>query len=95
MLEVTRERSRLIDDYCTEAGRDPLTLRRSLLVFHSDVDTVYDSVDAFEDDVRLFREVGIDEFILMFPLREEHLPVFERIASDAIPKLRATDLRSG
>ncbi len=95
MLEVTRERSRLIDDYCTGVGRDPLTLRRSLLVFHSDVDTVYDSVDAFEDDVKLYREVGIDDFILMFPLREEHLPVFERIASHAIPKLRAEDLRSG
>ena len=95
MLEVTREHSRLVDDYCAEAGRDPLTLRRSILVFHSDVETVYDSVDAFEDDVRHFREVGIDGYILMFPLREEHLPVFERIAGDAIPKLRAEYLRSG
>ena len=95
MLVVTRERSGLIDGYCTEAGRDPLTLRRSLLVFHDDVDTVYPSVDAFEDDVRHFREVGIDEFILMFPSREDHLPVFERIASDAIPKLKAEERRSG
>ena len=94
-MEVMRERSRLIDGYCTEAGRDPLTLRRSLLVFHNDVDTIYDSVGAFEDDVRLYREVGIDEFILMFPLREEHLPVFEQIASDAIPKLRAENLSQG
>ena len=84
----------MIEDYCKELGRDPKTLRRSLLVFHNDVNTAYDSVDAFEDDVRVFREVGIDQFILTYPLTERYLRVFERIANDAIPRLRADDLRA-
>ena len=88
MLEDTRERNKLLEDQCDKIGRDPLTIRRSLLVFHSDMDSAYDSVDVFEDEVGRFEEASIDEFIFPFPLKEERRAVFERIANDAIPKLR-------
>ena len=88
MEEVIRQRSRILDDQCAAEGRDPSTVRRSLAVYHHELDTAYDSVDAFEDDVGRFSDVGIDEFILNFPLREDQLPIFERIARDAIPRLR-------
>ncbi len=92
LLEETRERGKRIDDYCMEAGRGPETLRRSLLVFNQDVDTAYESVDALEEDVRAFSEVGIDESIWMYPLNEKLLRVFESIASDVIPRLKTEDI---
>jgi len=45
------------------------------------------SVDAFQDMVGRYREVGVNEFIIDQP-RPEQLPVLERIATEVIPKLR-------
>ena len=88
MLKATRERVNLIEDHCKGVGRDPASLGRSLLMFRSGMNTAYDSVDAFEDEVGRFAEAGIDEFIFPFPPADDHSAVFERITTDAIPKLR-------
>ena len=88
MLELTRQHNSLLEDYCTKIGRDPLTLRRSLFFAPQKLETAYGSVDAFENDVGCFGDAGIDEFIFPYPLKDEQFPVFERIANDAIPKLR-------
>lgn len=88
MFAATRDRSQLLDDLCTHVGRNPLTLRRSLLLSPPVRDMVYESVDAFTDAVGQYAEVGINEFIVAYPRSEGQLRVFERIASDAIPKLR-------
>jgi len=90
MLEDTRRRNRLLDDYCEEIGRDPQTLRRSLLIFGSEAETVFNSADAFKAVVERYWNVGITEFIFYFPFRDEQIPVFEQIARNIIPKLRAT-----
>lgn len=90
MLEQTRRRNQMLDDYCEEIGRGPQTLRRSLLVFGSEAQTVFNSADAFNEVVKRYRNVGITEFIFYYPFRDEQIPVFEQIARKAIPKLRAT-----
>lgn len=87
-LDTWRERNMLLDDFCAEIGRDPMTLGRSLMRAPQGLETAYDSVDAFEDDVGRYVAEGIDEFIFPYPLRDDQLPVFERIAIDAIPNLR-------
>jgi alkanesulfonate monooxygenase SsuD/methylene tetrahydromethanopterin reductase-like flavin-dependent oxidoreductase (luciferase family) len=91
MLEQTRQRNKLLDDYCEEIGRDPNTLRRSLLVFGSEAETVFNSVDAFETIVRRYRTVGITEFIFYYPFKNEQIPVFKQVARNVIPKLREAE----
>jgi alkanesulfonate monooxygenase SsuD/methylene tetrahydromethanopterin reductase-like flavin-dependent oxidoreductase (luciferase family) len=93
MLEDTRRRNRLLDDYCEEIGRDPQALRRSLLIFGSEAETIFDSADAFEAVVERYRNVGITEFIFYYPFKDEQIPIFEHIARNVIPKLRATQGR--
>lgn len=93
MLEHTRRRNQLLDDYCEEIGRDPQTLRRSLLIFGLEAETVFNSVDAFEEAVKRYQTVGITEFIFYYPFRDEQIPVFEQVARKVIPKLRAARAR--
>ncbi|MFB0568782.1 MAG: LLM class flavin-dependent oxidoreductase [Nitrososphaeria archaeon] len=90
MSEQTRRRNKLLDDYCEEIARDPKTLRRSLLIFGSEAETVFNSVDAFEAVVRRYRTVGIAEFIFYYPFKNEQIPVLKQVARKVIPKLRAT-----
>lgn len=88
MLEHTRRRNKLLNDYCEEIGRDPQTLRRSVLVFGSEAETVFNSVEAFGEVIRRYRSAGITEFIFYYPFRREQIPIFEQIAKEIIPKLR-------
>jgi len=90
MLEHTRRRNKLLDGYCKEIGRDPQNLLRSLLVFGSEAETVFSSIDSFTEVVRRYRNVGITEFIFYYPFKHEQIPVFKQIAREVIPKLRAT-----
>ena len=89
MLAVTRQRNEALDEYCAEVGRDPLTLRRSLLLWPPIREMAYESVNAFTDIVGQYREGGINEFVLAYPWKDEQLPIFERIAGELIPKLRS------
>ena len=88
MLAATLQRNAALDEYCSEAGRDPSTLRRSLLLWPPIREMVYESVQTFSDIVGPYIEGGINEFILAFPWKDEQLPIFERIATDVIPALR-------
>jgi alkanesulfonate monooxygenase SsuD/methylene tetrahydromethanopterin reductase-like flavin-dependent oxidoreductase (luciferase family) len=94
MLEQTRRRNKLLDGYCEEIGRDPKTLRRSLLVFGSEAETVFNSVDDFEAVVSRYRTAGITEFIFYYPFKDEQIPVFKQIAKKVIPKLRKAATRN-
>ena len=49
----------------------------------------YESEDAFTDMVGRVLELGITEIGLYWPVRPEQRPMFERIATGAIPKIRA------
>lgn len=88
LLEVTCRRNEMLDDRCAEAGRDPATLRRSLLLWPPIREMVYQSVDAFTDIVGPYIDGGINEFILAYPTNNEQRSVFEKIASQGIQKLR-------
>jgi alkanesulfonate monooxygenase SsuD/methylene tetrahydromethanopterin reductase-like flavin-dependent oxidoreductase (luciferase family) len=90
MLAHTRRRNQLLDGYCEEIDRDPQTLRRSLLVFGLEAETVFNSVDTFEEVVKRYQTIGITEFIFYYPFRNEQIPVFEQVARKVIPRLRAT-----
>jgi alkanesulfonate monooxygenase SsuD/methylene tetrahydromethanopterin reductase-like flavin-dependent oxidoreductase (luciferase family) len=107
-LEQTARRNRMLDEYCAELGRDPGEISRSLLAIPHMVDKPFDSDDAFHDFVGRYREAGIDEFIFYW-WREDALEygydralversadreTLERLATVAIPNLRASSERS-
>ena len=80
---------------CAAIGRDPATLRRAYLMFDATARprggslVYYESVGRFEDMVGRVLELGMDEVELYHPLDEAQLPVFERIATEVLPRLRA------
>ena len=91
-LEEIRRRNDLIDKYCGEIGRDPESLRRSYLIYDPEVRVgglfYYESEDAFRETVIPYIDMGITELLLYYPIREEQLPVFEKIAREVIPELK-------
>lgn len=88
LLAITCRRNEELSAYCEEIGRDPSTLRRSLLLWPPIREMVYESVNAFNDIVGTYIEAGLNEFVLAYPLQDKQLPVFEQIAREAIPNLR-------
>jgi alkanesulfonate monooxygenase SsuD/methylene tetrahydromethanopterin reductase-like flavin-dependent oxidoreductase (luciferase family) len=101
-LTITRERNQILDEYCAARGRDPQTLRRSFLSGITD-EKPFASLQAFQDYVGCYEEVGINEFIFYW-LPEGGHPVMpekglngvaitsrdmlDRIATEAIPAIR-------
>ena len=94
-LEETRRRNGLVDKYCREIGRDPRTLRRSYWFYYHDVYMkhglfdYYESEDAFREMVRPYIDMGMTEVLISYPCLEEQLPMFEKIAKEVIPELKA------
>jgi alkanesulfonate monooxygenase SsuD/methylene tetrahydromethanopterin reductase-like flavin-dependent oxidoreductase (luciferase family) len=93
--EKIRHQNELIDRYCGEVGRDPSSLRRSIWFFYPDVEKqggsfgYYESVEAFRETVRPFIDMGMTEVLLSYPYRGKQVPVFEKIAREVIPELKA------
>ena len=80
---------RVLDEKCAEVGRDPDDVVRSLYLWAAKAaGDPWDSIDAFNDIVGRYREVGINEFIIDQP-RPGQMAVLERAAVEAIPALRA------
>jgi alkanesulfonate monooxygenase SsuD/methylene tetrahydromethanopterin reductase-like flavin-dependent oxidoreductase (luciferase family) len=91
VVEKTRMRAALLDRYCAEIGRDPKTIRRSLLVFWPEAETVFESEENFREIVKRYVGIGITELIFYYPsFRSDQMPTFERIAKQVIPEMRAT-----
>jgi F420-dependent oxidoreductase-like protein len=89
-LDELRQRNQVLDEHCAAIKRDPKTISRSLYGWAAIMPhDPWASVDAFHEVIGLYREVGINEFIIDQP-SEERFPILERIASDAIPALRST-----
>lgn len=65
-LALAKERAALLDRYAEEAGRDPATIRRSVLM-GSNRWPVRRSAADFAAAVEAYRELGYDEFLLMYP----------------------------
>ena len=62
----TREESRLLDEYCGDLGRDPRTIRRSVLALRAEP-VPLTSLDAFDDFVGRYQEIGMEEFVFYWP----------------------------
>jgi alkanesulfonate monooxygenase SsuD/methylene tetrahydromethanopterin reductase-like flavin-dependent oxidoreductase (luciferase family) len=94
-LAQTRERLGAIDDACASIGRDPASLRRSYTMLDMAARTrggrmsYYESEDAFADRVERIIELGITEIGMYYPAVEAQQPMFERIATDVIPRIKA------
>jgi alkanesulfonate monooxygenase SsuD/methylene tetrahydromethanopterin reductase-like flavin-dependent oxidoreductase (luciferase family) len=65
-VAAARARAALLDRYAEEAGRDPATIRRSVLL-GSAAWPVRRSARDFADAVERFRAIGFDDFLLMYP----------------------------
>ena len=95
-LDVIRQRCEMLDEYCAKIGRDPGEITRSFLVGLT-ADTPFASLGAFHDFVGRLHEIGISEFIFYHDYPA--LPsdkcmdrgMLERIATDAIPAIKAKD----
>lgn len=93
----TREHARRLDGYCRELGRDPKGVRRSILALRADPNPL-SSIEAFDEFVGAYAEIGIEEFIFYWPPvkrggpREPIAPsqqaTFERIAAERIAPRR-------
>ncbi len=95
-VETLRERCDQLEQYCAQIGRDPRTLTRLFLVGLTD-DEPFASLNAFRDFIGRLCEIGFSEFIFYYdyPLipPEKCLTheMLERIATEAIPAIRAQD----
>jgi alkanesulfonate monooxygenase SsuD/methylene tetrahydromethanopterin reductase-like flavin-dependent oxidoreductase (luciferase family) len=93
-VAVTGGHAAALVEACQRAGRDPDTIRRTLLAYRVNPD-LFSSADAFAEYVGRYRDVGIDEFVFYWPVDPEtferapnHEQALERIASETIPTLR-------
>jgi len=87
---LTADRARRFDDLCADFGRDPTTIRHSVVCFPPL--TPWQSVGYFTDMVGRFRQIGIDEFVLYWPQAWRDQPseqaVFEEVTHTVMPALR-------
>ena len=84
-----RERNARLDDAASAAGRDPTSIKRSLLyvVAQMPEEQPWDSVEAFHDFIGRFSDAGMADFILQ-PPPPERFDIVERVAYEVIPELR-------
>lgn len=92
-IAATRTQVARLEEACAAAGRDPRTIRRSLLAYRT---SPFQSADGFEEYVGRYRELGFDEVICYWPSEPQaftRMPerevVMERVATDVLPRLRA------
>ena len=89
VVEKTRERNAYLDRQCERLGRDPGSLRRSLLVFGSEANQVFASEEKFLETFERYSAIGINELIFFYPFfAPEQVPMVEMIARETIPTLR-------
>ncbi|TDE00263.1 LLM class flavin-dependent oxidoreductase [Jiangella asiatica] len=85
-VALAAEHNRRLDVLTEQGGRDPGTLRRSVLLW-ANTDAVTGSTP-LEELVERYTAVGIDEFVICWPDRDEDYGRFEHLATTIIPKLR-------
>jgi hypothetical protein len=62
-----------------------------IILFNPDpgMEFPFDSLEVFREIVESVLEVGINEIILQYPSKRKGMPLFERVAAEVLPKLRA------
>lgn len=69
----TKRLSERLDEFCRDVGRDPATLRRTVLAYRPIVDPL-SSLDAFDEYVGAYREIGVDEVVFYWPPLDNLFP---------------------
>ena len=88
VLRLTRERGQLLSEEAAALGREPGAIRRAFLAgFSPGLEAPWASVDALQDFIGRYREIGCSVFVLPEP-NVGQTALFERIAQDVIPALR-------
>jgi alkanesulfonate monooxygenase SsuD/methylene tetrahydromethanopterin reductase-like flavin-dependent oxidoreductase (luciferase family) len=69
LLAITKQRSDFLDECCAELGRDPSDIRRQILAGSpaTTPDPIWSSVQAFDEWVAGWQQIGVDEIVLYFP----------------------------
>lgn len=94
LVEMT-ERGAQMDAICERVGRDPATLRRSVLLFDATARAgggrirYYDDLQLFVQLVRDLAAVGYTDIGVYYPSVPDQMPAFERLARESLPMLRA------
>jgi hypothetical protein len=65
-VDHVRTLSERLDGYCRQLGRDPGTIRRSVLAHWASPDPLV-SVQAFDEYVGAYGDIGIDELVFYWP----------------------------
>lgn len=96
-VERTREQIRLLEAYCREAGREPRAIRKSVLPYRSELDPL-SSLDAFDEFVGRYSELGFDQFVFYWPpvanlRKQEPISAGQRAMVERIARER--DLQRG
>jgi alkanesulfonate monooxygenase SsuD/methylene tetrahydromethanopterin reductase-like flavin-dependent oxidoreductase (luciferase family) len=90
MLTLTHKRNTRLDEYCVDIGRDPTTLRRSVLIYtNEEYQKIYSVPGAFTEIVKRYQEIGITEIVFFYPFAPMLMPMFEKIVNEAIPRIRS------
>jgi alkanesulfonate monooxygenase SsuD/methylene tetrahydromethanopterin reductase-like flavin-dependent oxidoreductase (luciferase family) len=84
--EEARGGNELLDAFCWEIGRDPATIVRSI----SPSLNFLASVEDFVRCVEAYRAAGFTDFRIPWPRTDAEYPVFQRVAREVIPVLRAS-----
>lgn len=84
-VALATELNRRLDELCERAGRDPRTLRRSVLLWAST--DPFTSGTGLDELAERYLDAGMDDFSFGWPA-DEHLEEFERVALKVIPALR-------
>ena len=89
-IDEVRPKLENLEAACAAVGRDPRTLRRSLLYVPPQMpsERPWDSPDAFVDFVGRYRALGMEE-LLFQPPPPERFADLERVATEVLPGLRA------
>ena len=93
-LAETRERIDRVNAHCAAIGRDPRRIVFSYQMFDPAARAsggffnYYESPERFREMAERLLPLGIGELGLYYPMREEQVPVFERIAREVLPALR-------
>lgn len=64
-FEDTRKRGLLLDKYARKLGRNPKNIRRSFSIGFAP-DAPFESIETFQEYVRKYQQIGIDEFTLFW-----------------------------
>jgi alkanesulfonate monooxygenase SsuD/methylene tetrahydromethanopterin reductase-like flavin-dependent oxidoreductase (luciferase family) len=87
---MVRDQIARLEDACAEIGRDAGEVDRILLTGFTP-DAPLASVDAFLETAHAYRDAGITEIVLHWPIPDSQFAadpaVFERIATEAAPQL--------